>query len=101
MKLLIRYGATIPSTQNENNREELKRIKEREVSRQTLTGVAVRLGNTTPTTKKESVIRRVLGQTVSNPEGKQIGRPLLDKITRYGGKRKSKRKTKRRKTKKH
>ena len=106
VKLLIRYGATIPSTQNENNREELKRIKEREVSRQTLTGVAVRLGNTTPTTKKESVIRRVLGlttsttkkesvigqvlnQTVQNPEGKTIGRPLLDKITRYGGKRKT------------
>jgi ankyrin repeat protein len=104
VKLLIRYGATIPD--NTHDREELLKIKEQIDSRQALTGVAIRLRNTPPTTNKESVIRQVLSPTVRNPEGEIIGQPLADKIKRYmGGKRKtrkhhSKKKKKTRKTRK-
>ena len=67
--------------------------------KQTLTGVAIRLANTTPTTNEEYVTKQVLSQYVDTPKGKK--RPLTNIIGSYvGGKRKSKRKSKKRKTKK-
>ena len=92
MKLLIRNGATIP-----DDREDLLKIKEeveREVARKALTGVAIRLANTIPTTNEEYVTRQVLGQSVNTPKG--IIRPLTEKIKGYlGGKRKTRSKRQR------
>ena len=86
VKLLVKAGAKAPPGLKEQIEQE-----ERKERRDALTGVAIRLTNTIPTTTEEYVTRQVLGQTVSNPQGEIIIRPLTKEIGSYlGGKRKTK-----------
>ena len=99
---LVKAGATIPPSHKEQIEEQIEQLEreEREERRDALTGVAIRLTNTTPTTNKEYVIKQVLGQTVSNPDGKIIGRPFIKEISGYvGGKRKTRKSKKSKKSK--
>ena len=95
-----RWGMTALDGASHYGNTEIVKLLKKQIERNALTGVAIRLANTpitSTTTNEEYVTRQVLCQSVNIPDGKRI-RPLTKEIGSYlGGKRKTKKRKTRRK----